>query len=429
MEGSGSQTTGLYVGFDGFRSPSEADLIRAVRHSLVVLDTNVLLNLYNYQGPTLDDFIEVFEAFGDRLFIPHQVLDEFWRNRRSVLAENQGRHRELEKVQAAFEDAEKAFRTWYQRVVDRLSPPPAETTRYFEQAKTGILDYMAAKNADAAAIRPDTPTYEDGILKRLEPMLRGRVGRPPNATELKDLRQRGRQRVAEKVPPGYMDGEKNPERAVGDFILWVQAMEASKERHLDVLLVTQDQKEDWWADRGTASQRARPELVAELRAYSSHTLLMVRAHDLVRLAPHIGVQVSEATVADAESTTDAVDGWTVEAASAYLGLLGSSWPEHRAIFEEAIRAGGEISRKRMAKHLRRNANDSMHGVGKPYVTAVRRLVERGVLGDEATAIPLTASYETGGWMSSFAMPENLVAVFRVALIAGDTKVDGGEQET
>ena len=41
----------------------------------------------------------MFDALGDRLFIPHQVMDEFWRNRRTVIVENQGKHRERARIE------------------------------------------------------------------------------------------------------------------------------------------------------------------------------------------------------------------------------------------------------------------------------------------------------------------------------------------
>ena len=54
----GQARLGLYDGFEGYRTPAKDDLIEAVRSSLVVLDTNVLLNLYDVHGTTLDDFIK-----------------------------------------------------------------------------------------------------------------------------------------------------------------------------------------------------------------------------------------------------------------------------------------------------------------------------------------------------------------------------------
>lgn len=54
--------------------------------ALVVVDANVLLNLYRYNESTRDDLLGLLDKLGDRLWAPHQVLHEFWRNRLNVLA-------------------------------------------------------------------------------------------------------------------------------------------------------------------------------------------------------------------------------------------------------------------------------------------------------------------------------------------------------
>jgi predicted nucleic acid-binding protein len=48
---------------------------------MVVLDTNVLLNLYRSNERTRQDSLAVLTKLRDRLWVPHQVLTEFWRNR------------------------------------------------------------------------------------------------------------------------------------------------------------------------------------------------------------------------------------------------------------------------------------------------------------------------------------------------------------
>ena len=52
---------------------------------MVVPDANVLLNLYRYTDQARDDLLSVLERLGNQLWVPHQVLVEFWRNRDAVL--------------------------------------------------------------------------------------------------------------------------------------------------------------------------------------------------------------------------------------------------------------------------------------------------------------------------------------------------------
>lgn len=43
-----SQRHGLYDDFQGYRVPTEAELINALRTATIVADANILLNLYRY---------------------------------------------------------------------------------------------------------------------------------------------------------------------------------------------------------------------------------------------------------------------------------------------------------------------------------------------------------------------------------------------
>ncbi|WP_425588779.1 PIN-like domain-containing protein [Streptomyces thinghirensis] len=45
-----------------------------------MLDTNVLLNLYRSNESTRRDTLAALARLRERLWIPHQVLTEFWRN-------------------------------------------------------------------------------------------------------------------------------------------------------------------------------------------------------------------------------------------------------------------------------------------------------------------------------------------------------------
>lgn len=72
--------------FRGYRIPTEAELTTALRTATIVVDANVLLNLYYYNEATRDDLLGVLRKLGDRLWLPHQVVREFWRNRLGVLA-------------------------------------------------------------------------------------------------------------------------------------------------------------------------------------------------------------------------------------------------------------------------------------------------------------------------------------------------------
>lgn len=416
-----SSSNGLYSGFEGYRTPTDIDRIRAVEGSMVVLDTNVLLSLYGVQGTSLDDRIRVYEALGDRLFVPHQVMDEFWRNRRVALAENQGKHREREKIQESFNEIRSIFEKWYSRVIDYGSKPPADRIKELDEAVEAVLGYIDESTGSQVQASPDAPTQKDPVLQKLEGLLAGRVGTPPTADERKALLREAGDRVKAKIPPGFMDAEKNPERAAGDFLVWHQTMTEAKKRQVDVLLITQDEKEDWWADRGKETMRARPELVEELSSFAGQRLLMMRPVALLSFASHLGVEVSQQALDEAQS--DAEPDWSVGLAVAYLIALGHRNPPYLHMIQEAaLDAESSISRAKVADLIGRSENDSMKGLTRPFSTVLRDVgLSRGLV--TLPIAPMYPWYDDAGWMTHLVLEDEFAEVVEGALELAAPQLD------
>src|SRR5689334_15934435 len=83
--GLGAPTSGLYVGFEAYRTPTESDYRALLTSGIVVPDTNVFLNLYRYNEQTRSDLTAVMQSLDERLWVPHRVMAEFWRNRETIL--------------------------------------------------------------------------------------------------------------------------------------------------------------------------------------------------------------------------------------------------------------------------------------------------------------------------------------------------------
>ncbi|MFE9237250.1 PIN-like domain-containing protein [Streptomyces sp. NPDC007007] len=104
------QDRGIFDCDEAHRSPLRSDYERIFDSGLVVLDTNVLLNLYRSNESTRRDMLAALARLRERLWIPHQVLTEFWRNRESATV----RHHHATKANeagTALDKAVKAART------------------------------------------------------------------------------------------------------------------------------------------------------------------------------------------------------------------------------------------------------------------------------------------------------------------------------
>ena len=77
----------------------------------VFIDTNILLEMYHLSGPDLEELrklVKLVETGKVELLLPQQVVDEFWRNRESVIADALKRFRES-KAQATIPNVIRSY--------------------------------------------------------------------------------------------------------------------------------------------------------------------------------------------------------------------------------------------------------------------------------------------------------------------------------
>lgn len=429
MNGTGAgtevQLQGIYGDFAGYASVEEEHIAKALDTGLVVLDTNAVLHLYSFHGQAREDFLEILTKIGDRLFVPHQVMEEFWRNRRQALIDNSRRFKEREEITAHWEDVHRKYQRWHRRAVSRTEVK-SETFLAVEQSMDKLLSEMAHHEQEMAAIGPDTPTFEDEVLKKLAEILEGKVGKRPAPGKLRDMLEEGIRRVKDQIPPGYKDNAKADHRSAGDYLVWEQALlEAERRGDTDLVFITQDNKEDWWLYPGTEEQRARPELVAEYKARTGRDLYLLRTVALLEYGSGLGIEVSTDTLDQVRTVEDEQlmqAEWDLPLMTAYLRELGMYNEARLNILEKAVEGNGHsrgrILRGQIAAIMRVRSDSSLRGITSPFKTVMNKMVERGVLPEG-----LTVPFEAGpGKIDKCWVPKDLIDVVSDALSALRAKV-------
>lgn len=67
------------------------------REGYFVLDTNVLLDLYRYSNRTREELVKVLRGVEERLWLPHQVADEYMTCRLDVIHQKRKAYEDLRK--------------------------------------------------------------------------------------------------------------------------------------------------------------------------------------------------------------------------------------------------------------------------------------------------------------------------------------------
>src|SRR5512132_4095934 len=108
---------GVFDGFEGYRSPTTADYRTVLTQGLVVPDANVLLNLYRYSAHTREDLFAILQKLGPPLWVPHQTLVEFWKNRESALQEFESVGNDtISALEDQRDQSARALRRWSNRI-------------------------------------------------------------------------------------------------------------------------------------------------------------------------------------------------------------------------------------------------------------------------------------------------------------------------
>lgn len=297
--------------FPEYYVPSEAQFEKLLKEGLIVLDANVLLSAYRLPRLGRDALLSTLEQLQAKLWVPYQVALEFQDNRLSVVSE------QIKRFDSALQRGLQSLAQVREEVRElefekRGRPLSDETLKaHLDAAETELR-----KLIDGARAGEPELSLRDEIRPRIDRLLEGRVGPPPNDQSTVDaLSKEAEKRFASFVPPGFKDADKSqkPDRALrharglrferrfGDYYLWQQTIDYVKENNCRaVLFVTSDHKEDWWQVVGGKTIGPLPALVSEMAVRADCPLFWMYNLErfLDQAKEHLGAQVSAAALSE-----------------------------------------------------------------------------------------------------------------------------------
>jgi hypothetical protein len=355
--------------FPEYAGPGEDQLREHLKRGLVVLDTNALFAAYRLNAAGRSEFLKTLRLFGDRLWVPHRVAQEFLENRLDVIQE----------CAKATDDLNRTLKRYFDQAIKAVEDFGARRglgRRHTNDLKRIVkVAQQKLKTETEAAftfdLKPSDCKEEDPILIEVEEILADKIG--PPIREMDGARAEADRRFTYRVPPGYMDETKPPDRAIGDFLIWAQVIEETRRRQIPVLFVTNDDKEDWV----TEQKGPRPELVAEMRERTGQEFYLVNVRSFLALAnEHMGAKVSDETITQAEGMREETD--QISALSSILedhlteGLAHQLATHGAWMLADSLR--GSVDSQEIARILRAltRANIKIYGDqdGKPWISVV-----------------------------------------------------------
>lgn len=186
--------------FHGYYKPTNEEFDAIWDKAIIVVDANVLLNLYTYSATTAQEVLSLFGEFVNRLWVPHQVALEYHKNRCGIILKESKRYtdiaKELEKVGMDLR-AKKQHPYITIELAKKFEGIEAEIKKELEEGERKHRNLITT----------------DSIYEKITELFDGKVGSPMTDEVLESVYKEGKTRYTGNIPPGFSDIKKpEPDR-------------------------------------------------------------------------------------------------------------------------------------------------------------------------------------------------------------------------
>lgn len=218
---------------------------------VIILDTNILLNIYRY-SPEFSQFaLNCLRAVKEHVMLPATVRLEYGKHCRAEFGKMRNR------VKNAGNGTSEQIKLSRAKVLkscenlERLEFPDVDELRdslsvKFDELQKVIDDFFQ----DRIGLRLISRAWENtDYLQKLvaEWEQAGAVLPEPSQEDIYAWCEEGEERYKKQVPPGFKDAkDKDGVRKYSDLIWWKEVLRFADKEKKNVILVTDDVKADWW---------------------------------------------------------------------------------------------------------------------------------------------------------------------------------------
>jgi hypothetical protein len=279
----------------------DEDKIRSIwDKGILVVDTNVLLDLYRLASPSREDLKKSIKYFKDRIWLPYQVGLEFHRNREKVIKDLG------DKTYQDFNDT-----------IEQVTQKALESFKIFHRhpcIKYNDIEKIINRAKDDLKRKSDNwkgdyhfSIDNDDILKWVTETFDNKIGEEETLEQLLAIYEKGATRYAAKIPPGYKDKDNKGKKEegerylYGDLIIWWAVINKAKQDNVDIVFITNDNKEDWYEKEKGETKGPRYELLREFHKETSRDILiMSESAFLNEIKERTEVKVKPESIEDAK---------------------------------------------------------------------------------------------------------------------------------
>ena len=257
--------------FKGYIGYSDEEYKKIWKEAIIVVDTNILLNLYRYSEPARETMLNILKNVKDRIWIPYQVGKEFFKNKDKVMFET---FEEYDKLA-------KALSAGINKAKDEVNHKKDNRLKSKEKINAVLEKDIKEKEQLLKKEQEEKKQIlsEDKIEKVVLEIFNHNIGLPFLEDEFSKIREEGIRRKNNDIPPGYKDKDKEEN---GDYYVFYSIIQKAKQDAKDVIFITDDEKEDWFNKYNGENHGGRSELLDEFYHKTGKLLLMYTTDGFVQ---------------------------------------------------------------------------------------------------------------------------------------------------
>lgn len=244
-----------------------------------VVDANILLNLYRYTKETQMKVLACLHNVSDRLWIPYNTAEEYFRNRMSVISEQNKIYSNI-KSQFNFEKIKSFIDSIRHLTIEKEIL--LDIVEEYENKIKELLDKNNKQSIDFLR--------NDVVLKEISKLFEGKVGDEISKEKLSEMKKQIDKRYENNIPPGFEDSKsKNNGRKYGDCINWLEVINYAKDNKKNIIYITDDKKSDWMAIVNNKKVGPRSELLNEF--YNETNGMMIYIYTTETFLEHFNTYI------------------------------------------------------------------------------------------------------------------------------------------
>jgi hypothetical protein len=359
----------LVTRFAQYRAATSGEIEGAINSGLIVLDSNVLLNLYAYTLEGVEDWFKVLDRVQERVWMPHQVGVEFWSHRARSASDPSDAKGYQGRIEGAAETIRLQAKEWLRRYGPDGQSPDGQAIHDELNAMDDAVDGVIKVITDAVEAHEKAYSIDpdgDAIVRRLNGLFKGdRLGVEPSGQQLEAFKasfSADSPGAADDADNDFATIPKASESKFGDYFIWREMLAEMEERLKGnspppaLVFVTADSKVDWWQSVVDPNDIPSKNTFRETDLVMPRSTLVKQVHDAtqgrvayIQLRPWefleaartaLQVEVSDQTLENAQSSSSEKRGLVT-----WDDLIGerlSLWRSRREWAVGHLQTGGAI---------------------------------------------------------------------------------------